>query len=69
MNWFVYGATFDIIGKILIGIAVLLVHKCLMKEHKIGIKVIKKMKLERLLVILGIGFMIIGYLIHVFNGV
>lgn len=48
MNWFIVGTTFDLLGKILIGIAVLLVHKQVMKEHKIDKDVLKQMKREQL---------------------
>lgn len=56
MNWFVVGATFDVIGKILIGITVLLVHRHVIKEHKIDKVVLKEMKREQLLGVLGIMF-------------
>ncbi|MEW6617731.1 MAG: hypothetical protein AB1333_04955 [Patescibacteria group bacterium] len=49
MNGFVVGATFDVIGKILIGIAVLLVHGHVLKEHKIDKAVFKEMKREQVL--------------------
>lgn len=65
MNWFVVGATFDVIGKILIGITVLLVHRHIIKEHKINKAVFKEMKREQVLGTVSIVFIIIGYLIHV----
>lgn len=65
MNWFVIGATFDVIGKILIGVTVLFVHGHVIKEHKIDKDVLKEMKREQVLGLLGIVFIIIGYVIHV----
>lgn len=65
MNWFIIGATFDVLGKILIGITVLIVHRHIVKEHKIDRDVIKQMKREQVLGVLGIIFIIIGYLIHI----
>lgn len=67
MNWFVVGATFDVIGKVLIGITVLFVHRHIIKEHKIDKDVLKEMKCEQVLGALGIVFIIIGYLIHVIS--
>ena len=60
------GATFDVIGKVLIGIAVLFVHKHILEEHKIDKDVLKQMKKEQLIGGLGILFVLIGYVIHVF---
>ncbi len=67
MNWVVVGATFDVIGKILIGITVLLVHKRVIKEQKIDKTVLKEMKREQLMGLLGIVLIIIGYVIHVIS--
>lgn len=67
MNLFIIGATFDVIGKILIGITVLLVHGRVIRKHKTDRSVIKEMKHERIFGILGIAFVIIGYIIHVYS--
>ena len=67
MNWFVVGTTFDFIGKVLIGITVLLVHSRVIKEQKINITVLKEMKREQSLGLLGIVFIIIGYVVHVIS--
>ena len=67
MNLFIIGATFDVIGKILIGITVLIVHGHVIKDRKITREVIKEMKYEQLLGLLGIIFIIIGYFIHIFG--
>ncbi len=67
MNSFIIGATFDVIGKILIGIAVLLVHKHILREHKIDKDVLKQMKKEQIIGLLGIIFILIGYFIHVLS--
>jgi len=67
MNWLIIGSTLDVIGKILIGVAVLFVHGHILKEHKIDKYVFKEMKREQFLVLLGIIFIILGYLIHIIN--
>lgn len=65
MNLFIIGSTFDVLGKILIGLAVLFVHGHILKEHKINKDVLKQMKHEKLLVILGIISILIGYVFHI----
>ncbi|MBI2136763.1 hypothetical protein HYU06_06855 [Candidatus Woesearchaeota archaeon] len=67
MNWFIVGATFDVVGKILIAITVLLVHRHVIKGHKIDKSVLKEMKREQVLGTLGIIFIISGYLTHVIS--
>lgn len=67
MNWLIIGATFDVLGKVLIGLTVLLVHRHVIKEHKIDKAVLKEMKREQLLGALGIIFIVTGYFIHIFN--
>lgn len=64
MNWFIIGATFDVIGKVLIGVAVLLVHGHIMKEHKIDKMVLRAMRREKILVFVGIILIVIGYFFH-----
>jgi len=56
--------TFDFVGKFLLGITVLLVHRRLGKEHKIDVKVLKALKKEQVLGILGILFIALGYALH-----
>lgn len=69
MNWFVVGSTFDVLGKLLTAIAILLVHKHLIEAYNIkgaNVGAIKKMKNAQILGELGIVFIIMGYLIHIF---
>ncbi|PIN76105.1 hypothetical protein COV18_00635 [Candidatus Woesearchaeota archaeon CG10_big_fil_rev_8_21_14_0_10_37_12] len=65
LTWFIIGETFDVVGKILIGIAVLLVHKRVMKEHKIDVVVLKEMHHEQVLAFIGIFLIIVGYIFHI----
>jgi hypothetical protein len=67
MNYFIIGATFDMIGKILIGIAVLLVHGHIIKEHKIDKRVFRAMYRKKIFVFAGIILIIIGYFFHVLS--
>lgn len=61
MNLEIIGITLDVIGKILLGLTVLLVHHKILKERRIDQYVIKEIKLEWTLGILGISLMVIGY--------
>jgi len=68
MNLFIIGATFDVIGKILIGIAVLLVHNKIRIEGKVDVKVFREMYYEKVVVIIGILSILTGYFFHVRSG-
>lgn len=63
----IIGLTFEMLGSILIGIAVLLVHRRIMKEHKIDRKVIQEIKEEQLLAGVGIAFIVIGYVLQLLS--
>ena len=56
--------TFDVVGKVLIGIMAILVHRRLWKEHKIDMKVLQELRLEQNVAFIGIAFIIIGYLLE-----
>ena len=64
MTLYTLGLTIDTLGKILLGITVLMVHWHVVKEHKIDVDVLAMMKKEQLLGILGIVLIIIGYVIQ-----
>jgi len=58
--------TLDIIGKIMIAYTALAVHSRFRKEHKIDDVVFRVMKREQTIGILGIVFMISGYVLHIY---
>lgn len=60
----IIGLTFDVIGKILLGITVISVHTQVMKERRIDKKVINRMQVERKLVIIGLALIIVGYIMQ-----
>lgn len=60
MNWFAIGLILDTLGKLLLGITVLMVHWHVFKEHKIDVDVLRIMKWERIFGVLGILFIIGG---------
>ena len=59
-----WAMTFDFVGKILIALTALLTHRILIKERKIDDLVLKDMKLEVGAGVLGIAFIIIGYVLN-----
>jgi len=64
MNGFNIGLTIDTIGKIMLGITVLMVHWHILKEHKIDIDVLRTMKREQILGISGILLILAGYIMQ-----
>lgn len=64
MNLFNLGLTIDTLGKILLGITVLMVHWHVLKEHKIDADVLHSMKREQFLGVLAILLIVLGYILQ-----
>ncbi len=60
----IFASTLDIIGKVIIAYTALAVHGRVREEQKIDASVFHIMKRERIVGIIGIVFMVLGYLIH-----
>lgn len=60
-----WGITFGVIGKVLLGYTVIKVHSKIVQEHMVDGAVLSEMAKERNIAILGIVFIIIGYLFEV----
>lgn len=60
MNLFTVGLVLDTIGKIFIGLAVLAVHRHIFKERKIDTDVLRTMRKEWVLTVLGILLIVVG---------
>lgn len=58
------GFTISTIGKVLIGVSAFNVHRRIAHEHRIDKKVLRGMQREKVLAILGIVLMIIGYVLE-----
>jgi len=58
------GFTMDVIGKIMIAYTAIAVHYRFWKEHKVDESVFKTMKKERLIGIIGIAFIVLGFLLQ-----
>ena len=56
--------TLEIIGHILIALVVMSVHTRVAREHKIDQAVIRYMKRERVYAVIGIVFVIVGYVLE-----
>ncbi|MFM2374161.1 MAG: hypothetical protein RLZZ234_156 [Candidatus Parcubacteria bacterium] len=71
MNLLFWGLTIGVIGKIILGGAVLLVHLKIFEEQRIDRAVLKSIHREHILTILGILLIIMGYIFEVafYNGV
>lgn len=59
--------TFDAIGKIMIAYTAVMVHHRFWKEHKIDVHVFQAMRREQKIAILGIFFIALGYLLHIYR--
>lgn len=59
------GHTMDAFGKILISYTAIAVHYRVRKEHKIDESVFKTMRTEQALGVIGIIFIVIGYILEI----
>ena len=66
MNLLFWGLTVSVVGKILLVIGVVRVHTQIVHEHKIDSKVLKSIKSEHTLTVIGLILIIIGYLMEVY---
>lgn len=64
MNWFAAGLTLDTLGKVVLGITVLMVHRHVSQEHEIDADVLRAMKREQVFGIFGILLIIAGYILQ-----
>lgn len=66
MNLLFWGLTLGVVGKVLLAVGILKVHYEMAREHQIDEKVIRSFYLEKILTIVGIFSIIIGYLIELY---
>lgn len=64
MNLFTVGLVMDTVGKIFIGLAVLMVHRHMLKEQKIDTDVLRVMRKESALTASGIGLIVTGAMLQ-----
>ena len=66
MNLLLLGLTIGTLGKIVLGIAVLRVHMRIFEEHKIDNIVLRSIKAEQVVTIIGLALIVIGYALEVY---
>lgn len=66
MNILFWGLTVGLIGKILLVIGVLLAHGKIAHEHKIDRAVIKSFHKEKIITLIGLILIILGYLLEIY---
>ncbi len=66
MNLLLLAITLGTIGKIILGFAVLRVHVHILKEHKIDNIVLKSMRKEQVVTIIGLVLIVIGYAFEIY---
>lgn len=59
------GITLELIGTLLIAITVYRVHHHVLKEHKIDQYVLRQMKREQVMTIMGIGLIVAGFIAQI----
>ena len=65
MIWSFVGFTLDVIGKVMIAYMAIVVHHRFRKEHKIDKAVFQSMRNEQIIGVVGIGLIILGYLLQI----
>ncbi len=65
MNLLFWGLTVGVVGKVLLGAAVLRAHAGILHEHKIDGVVLKAMRKERWITIVGLLLIVFGYLCEI----
>lgn len=56
--------TCDLIGKLMVSFTAIMVHHRFLKEHKIDEVVLREMRREQLIGLVGVAFLISGYIFH-----
>ena len=66
MNLLFWGLTVGLLGKILLVVGVLLAHNQIAHEHRIDNKVIRTLHTEKIITIIGLGLLVIGYCLEIY---
>lgn len=64
MNWLITGMTIGLIGKVMLGIAVIRVHMHLALERKVDGDVVRAIEREKYVTAAAILLMIVGYILE-----
>jgi len=66
MNLLLIGLTIGVLGKLLLGIAVLRVHLGILHEHEIDNVVLRSIKKEQTFTLVGLALIVLGYVLEMF---
>ena len=66
MNLLFWGLTISVIGKVLLVIGILKAHGKIVQEQKIDLQVLHTFHTEKMLTILGLIFILIGYALEIY---
>ncbi len=66
MNFLFWGLTIGVIGKLMLAVGVLLAHSEILNEKMIDNKVLMRFRTERVLALIGIVLILIGYIMEVY---
>ena len=58
------GFTLDVVGKVMVALTAIMVHRRFRKEHKIDERVFRAMRREQLLGVVGILLIVLGFLLQ-----
>ena len=67
MSLEIIGFSLDVLGKVLLGVTVLLAHRRIVQEHRIDRQVLTEMRREQLLGVLGIVLIVVGFLLQLLS--
>ena len=66
MNILFWGLTIGAIGKVLLGVGVMIAHSSLVKEKRIDMVVIKGYRIEHALTVIGLIMIVVGYFMEIY---
>jgi hypothetical protein len=66
MDWNYIGFILEALGEILIGVMIIIVHRHVLREHKIDSDVLRQMKREQAIGMFSVALMTIGFFLQVF---
>ena len=66
MNFLFWGLTISVVGKVFLVVGVLKAHSEIAHEHGIDAKVLRTFKTERWITIIGLGLIVIGYVMEIY---
>lgn len=66
MNILFWGLTIGALGKVLLGVGVMIAHTSLVKEKRIDVAVLKGYRIEHALTVIGLIMIVVGYFMEIY---